>query len=449
MAELLRGAPVAAAITGELTARVDALKARGVVPTLAIVRVGERPDDLSYERGACKRAEKVGIAVERIVLPADCTQEELLAVIDRVSGDPAIHGCLMLRPLPATIDEAAACAALDPAKDVDGITQGSLYGVFANEPTGFPPCTAEAVVELLERSGIAPPETMQLRHAVDELLAAGEPAAQEERGATRQPVAPAPQPAQTPATPLASIDARVKVLLFLAAAVAVFLSPAPWALLAWLALAFASLRVAGVGIRAATRSLRALLVLFVLVIAANVISLDGSADIMLAAPLGISVAGAERAGLAMARIIVLACLALAVGASTTPTELADAFVRLMAPLGRMGVPVGDIGLALSMALRLIPLVSQEAERIQRAQAARGVSFAGGVLKRVRAWGTVITPLVVGLFRRADRIAESMDARGIEPHAHRARPHPLTARDRLALIGGLCTMAAIVVASHLW
>lgn len=155
MAELLRGAPVAAAITGELTARVDALKARGVVPTLAIVRVGERPDDLSYERGACKRAEKVGIAVERIVLPADCTQEELFAVIDRVSGDPAIHGCLMLRPLPATIDEAAACAALDPAKDVDGITQGSLYGVFANEPTGFPPCTAEAVVELLERSGIA------------------------------------------------------------------------------------------------------------------------------------------------------------------------------------------------------------------------------------------------------------------------------------------------------
>lgn len=306
----------------------------------------------------------------------------------------------------------------------------------------------ELDIAAFERSGIAPPEAMQLRHAVDELLAAGEPT-QEERGATRQPVAPAPQPAQTPATLLATIDARVKVLLFLAAAVAVFLSPAPWALLAWLALALVSLRAAGVGVRSAARSLRALLVLFVLVIAANVISLDGSADIMVAAPFGISVAGAARAGLAMARIIVLACLALAVGASTTPTELADAFVRLMAPLGRMGVPVGDIGLALSMALRLIPLVSQEAERIQRAQAARGVSFAGGVLKRVRAWGTVITPLVVGLFRRADRIAESMDARGFEPHAHRARPRPLAARDRLALIGGLCTMAAIVVASHLW
>lgn len=307
----------------------------------------------------------------------------------------------------------------------------------------------ELDVTAFERSGIEPPEAMRLRHAVDALLAAGEPAAQQAQGAVRRSVAPASKASQTPAMPLASIDARVKVLLFLAAAVAVFLSPAPWALLAWLSLALASLRAAGVRARAAARSLRALLVLFVLVILANVISLDGSADIMLAAPFGISVAGAMRAGLAMARIIVLACLALAVGASTTPTELADAFVRLMAPLGRAGVPVGDIGLALSMALRLIPLVSREAERIQRAQAARGVSFAGGALGRVRAWGTVITPLVVGLFRRADRIAESMDARGFEPHAHRARPRPLTARDRLALIGGLCTMAAIVVASHLW
>ena len=307
----------------------------------------------------------------------------------------------------------------------------------------------ELDVAAFERSGIEPPETMQLRHAVDALLAAGEPAAQQAQGVVRRPVAPASKAAQTPAMPLASIDARVKVLLFLAAAVAVFLAPAPWALLAWLALALVSLRAAGVRARAAARSLRALLVLFVLVILANVISLDGSADIMLAAPFGISVAGAMRAGLAMARIIVLACLALAVGASTTPTELADAFVRLMAPLGRAGVPVGDIGLALSMALRLIPLVSREAERIQRAQAARGVSFAGGALGRVRAWGTVITPLVVGLFRRADRIAESMDARGFEPHARRSRPRPLAARDRFALIGGLGTMAAIVVASHLW
>ncbi len=154
MAELLRGAPVAARITEELSLRVDALKARGARPRLALVRVGEREDDLAYERGAVKRAGKVGVEVERHVLPADCAQADLMAAIDAVDGDSAVHGCLLFRPLPAHLDEDAACAALDPAKDVDGITPGALFGVFANRPVGFPPCTAEAVVELLERSGI-------------------------------------------------------------------------------------------------------------------------------------------------------------------------------------------------------------------------------------------------------------------------------------------------------
>ena len=153
MAELLRGAPVAAAITEGLVPRVEALTARGVTPTLAIVRVGERDDDLSYERGAKKRCAKVGIDVRGFVLASDCSQRELMDVIARVNGDPSIHGCLMFRPLPRTLDQDAACAALDPAKDVDCITAGSLYGVFANQPTGFPPCTAEAVVALLDHYG--------------------------------------------------------------------------------------------------------------------------------------------------------------------------------------------------------------------------------------------------------------------------------------------------------
>ena len=153
MAELLKGAPVAAAITEGLIPRVEALAARGVTPTLAIVRVGEREDDLSYERGAKKRCAKVGIDVRGFVLASDCSQRELMDVIARVNGDPSIHGCLMFRPLPRTLDQDAACAALDPAKDVDCITAGSLYGVFANQPTGFPPCTAEAVVALLDHYG--------------------------------------------------------------------------------------------------------------------------------------------------------------------------------------------------------------------------------------------------------------------------------------------------------
>lgn len=153
MAKLLLGLPVADALTEALSQRVEELAKRGVTPTLAIVRVGERDDDLSYERGALKRCAKVGIAVRQFVLPADCSQEELMAVIDEVNTDATINGCLMFRPLPKTLDEAAACAALDPAKDVDCITEGSLYGVFANRPIGFAPCTAEACIEVLDHYG--------------------------------------------------------------------------------------------------------------------------------------------------------------------------------------------------------------------------------------------------------------------------------------------------------
>ena len=153
MAKELLGLPVANALTERVAERVAELKDRGVEPTLAIVRVGERADDLSYERGALKRCEKAGVAVRRHVLAHDCTQAELMDVIAQVNADPAVHGCLMFRPLPAGLDEAAACAALDPAKDVDGITQGSLYGVFANQPVGFAPCTAEACCELLDHYG--------------------------------------------------------------------------------------------------------------------------------------------------------------------------------------------------------------------------------------------------------------------------------------------------------
>ena len=153
MAELLKGKPVADAIGEKLAPRIEALKAAGVAPTLAILRVGEREDDLSYERGAMKRCDALGIEVRNIVLGAACTQDELLAAIEQVNTDGSIHGCLMFRPLPKHLDEAAACEALDPAKDMDGITQGSLYGVFANQKIGYPPCTADACMQLLAHYG--------------------------------------------------------------------------------------------------------------------------------------------------------------------------------------------------------------------------------------------------------------------------------------------------------
>ena len=155
MATLLKGAPVAAALSGVLTARANALKAAGTVPTLAILRVGERPDDISYEAGAVKRCEQIGIAVRRFPLPDPCTRAQLLEAVGRINSDGSIHGCLMFRPLPDKALEAAACALLAPEKDVDCMTAGALAGVFTGQGAGYPPCTAQACMELLAYYGYA------------------------------------------------------------------------------------------------------------------------------------------------------------------------------------------------------------------------------------------------------------------------------------------------------
>ncbi len=155
MSELMLGLPVAKAISERLLPQIAELKAAGVAPKLAILRVGERPDDLSYERGALKRCEGLGIEAEVIQVPVEeATTESLIAVVEGLNDRADVHGVLMFRPLPRSIDEAAVCEALDPAKDVDCLTSGSLYGVFANKPRGFAPCTAEAVVELLDFYGV-------------------------------------------------------------------------------------------------------------------------------------------------------------------------------------------------------------------------------------------------------------------------------------------------------
>jgi methylenetetrahydrofolate dehydrogenase (NADP+)/methenyltetrahydrofolate cyclohydrolase len=156
MAEILKGAPVAAALSESVRSEVDELKAQGIVPMLAIVRVGERPDDLAYERGAMKRAEKVGVEVRSVVFPEDITEEEFFRELDRINKDDAVHGILMFQPLPKHIDTAGARDRIDPAKDIDGCTAISMAGVFTNRPLGFPPCTAAAAMEILHYYGIDP-----------------------------------------------------------------------------------------------------------------------------------------------------------------------------------------------------------------------------------------------------------------------------------------------------
>ena len=154
MTEIWKGAPVAAALNEKTRIQCEKLKGQGIFPTLAIVRVGQREDDLSYERGVKKRCEAVGVGVRQYVLDAAATQEEVLGVIQEVNADENVHGCLLFRPLPRPLEENEICAALDRDKDVDGITEESLAGVFTGSGVGFAPCTAQAVVEILDYYGV-------------------------------------------------------------------------------------------------------------------------------------------------------------------------------------------------------------------------------------------------------------------------------------------------------
>lgn len=154
MAERLSGKVVADALVARMQEDVSQLKAHEVTPTLAILRVGERPDDLSYEKGAMKRAETVGVAVRNVVLPEDVSQQAFDEALTALNQDREVHGILMFRPLPGHLDSERARQMLAPEKDIDGCTDLSLAGVFSNTPTGFPPCTAQAAMEMLHHYGI-------------------------------------------------------------------------------------------------------------------------------------------------------------------------------------------------------------------------------------------------------------------------------------------------------
>ncbi len=175
MSVILKGAPVVAAMNEANAARCAALREKGVVPTLAVVRVGAREDDLSYEKGVMARCAKVGVEVKQFLLPADAAQEELLGVIACINADPSIHGCLLFRPLPRQFDDRTVRAALAPEKDIDGITDGSLAGVFTNTALGSPPCTAQACLEILKFYGI--PLSGRRAVVVGRSLVVGKPAA--------------------------------------------------------------------------------------------------------------------------------------------------------------------------------------------------------------------------------------------------------------------------------
>ena len=150
MAEVLKGMEVANAMKEGLIAENESLIAGGVTPCLAIVRVGERPDDLAYERGALKRFEGLGVATQVFTFPEDILQADFEAGFKKINDDAGVSGILLFSPLPKNLDEGPIKEILDPAKDMDGMTSANIAKVFAGDDSGYAPCTPEGVIELLK-----------------------------------------------------------------------------------------------------------------------------------------------------------------------------------------------------------------------------------------------------------------------------------------------------------
>lgn len=152
MPNTLTGTPAAAAIYVQVREHAAALDAP---PCLAAVSVGAQPDDLAYLHSIAQAAEGCGVAVRPVPLPADCAPETLTDTLRALSADGAVHGVLLLRPLPAALRAQEILDTLDARKDVDGMTTASL-GALVTGAAGFAPCTAEACMELLRAHGIDP-----------------------------------------------------------------------------------------------------------------------------------------------------------------------------------------------------------------------------------------------------------------------------------------------------
>jgi methylenetetrahydrofolate dehydrogenase (NADP+)/methenyltetrahydrofolate cyclohydrolase len=151
----MKGADVAARMRESLAGELDILRRKGIEPGLGIVRVGARPDDLSYEQGALKRFEGLGIAARVFAFPEDIGQEAFAAEFDKINRSGAVHGILLLRPLPERLDAEPIRKAIDPAKDIDGMSPLNAAKVFsAGGEGGFAPCTPVAVMEMLDHYAV-------------------------------------------------------------------------------------------------------------------------------------------------------------------------------------------------------------------------------------------------------------------------------------------------------
>ncbi|MDU3336717.1 bifunctional 5,10-methylenetetrahydrofolate dehydrogenase/5,10-methenyltetrahydrofolate cyclohydrolase [Paraclostridium bifermentans] len=152
--QIIKGKPVADKITEDLKKEVKNLNEMGINPKLAIVRVGERPDDLAYERGALKRCQNIGIETEVVELDENISQDEFIKAIHKLNEDDKVNGILTFRPLPKHLSEDEIKYEISPKKDIDCFNPINTAKIVENDKTGYPPCTPTAVIEILKHYDI-------------------------------------------------------------------------------------------------------------------------------------------------------------------------------------------------------------------------------------------------------------------------------------------------------
>lgn len=152
--QIIKGKPVADKITEDLKKEVKNLNEMGINPKLAIVRVGERADDLAYERGALKRCQNIGIETEVVELDENISQDEFIKAIHKLNEDDKVNGILTFRPLPKHLSEDEIKYEISPKKDIDCFNPINTAKIVENDKTGYPPCTPTAVIEILKHYDI-------------------------------------------------------------------------------------------------------------------------------------------------------------------------------------------------------------------------------------------------------------------------------------------------------
>lgn len=212
-------------------------------------------------------------------------------------------------------------------------------------------------------------------------------------------------------TVLHKLDARVKIICLLLLTVAIFAASKPWALGVIALGILVLIRLANITLQQLKSAVKPTAFILALSLICNMFAADGTANLVLVGSFGITFTGLARGLFAVSRILVLIALALVLTTTTSSTQIAEALTSLLNPLAHFGLPVGDIAMTVSVALRFIPLVAEELVRVRDAQRIRGVRFdEGSVTERLQKWLSVLTPLVVALFRNADDLAKAMRER---------------------------------------